>query len=238
MKICLWSGPRNISTALMYSFAQRPDTQVYDEPLYAHYLAHSDAHAYHPGAESVLACMEQDGTKVVANMLAEQPKPVVFYKHMTHHLVELDWDFMKDMTNVILTRDPRDMLPSYAENIEHPTMHDVGYAKHLDLLQYLETRGLPTPIILDSKFIQNDPEGVLRKLCEQLGIPFTEKMLRWKAAPLPEDGVWAPYWYKNVHKSTGFKPYQAKTAPFPEHLKPLLTECLPIYEKLQALALR
>lgn len=233
-RICLWSGPRNISTALMYSFAQRKDTTVVDEPLYAHYLTSTDAHTYHPGAEEVISDQQNEGEQVVQNViLGEYETPVVFFKNMTHHLVDLDWSFMEKTVNVILTRDPRDMLPSYAKQVEHPSMRDVGYAKHLELLDYLTDLGQP-PIVIDSKEVLMDPEGKLSEICEDLEISFDEAMLSWAAGPRPEDGIWAKYWYHNVHKSTGFQPYKPKTEPFPEHLENLLQECEEIYNKLVA----
>ncbi|MFH5833212.1 sulfotransferase family protein [Halalkalibaculum sp. DA3122] len=231
-RICLWSGPRNISTALMYSFAQREDTTVVDEPLYAHYLTSTDADEYHPGAEEIIADQLNDGEQVIRDVIfGEYETPVVFFKNMTHHLVDLDWSFMKETINVILTRDPRDMLPSYAQKVEQPTMRDVGYAKHLELLEYLITLG-QEPLVIDSREVLINPEEKLSEICDTLEIPFDRAMLSWPAGPRPEDGVWAKYWYQNVHRSTGFQPYKPKTAPFPEHLKELLAECEPIYEKL------
>lgn len=230
-RICLWSGPRNISTALMYSFAQREDTCVYDEPLYGHYLSQTDADEYHPGAEEVLESMENDGQKVVDWMMGPHDKPVVFFKQMTHHLVNLDRSFLDETINVILTRDPKEMLPSYAKQVKNPSMRDVGYAQHLDLLQYLQERNSKFAV-LTSKDVLIDPPQTLSKLCDAIGIPFDEAMLSWEKGARPEDGVWAKYWYQNVHESTGFKPYQPKTEPFPEELKPLLEKCRPIYEKL------
>lgn len=236
-RINLWAGPRNISTALMYSFAQRPDTVVYDEPLYAHYLSKTPAQAYHPGADEVLANMENDGKKVVRMMQEEHRQPVAFFKQMTHHLVELDWSFMHNMQHIILTRDPRDMLPSYAKQVATPSMVDVGYAAHLQLINYLENIQKPF-VVLDSKSVLQDPKAILSKLCLRLGIPFTASMLKWPAGARPEDGVWAHHWYASVHQSTGFAPYRPKTAPFPTQLMPLLKECLPIYEQLAAMAVK
>ena len=152
-RICLWSGPRNVSTALMYSFAQRNDSLVFDEPLYAHYLSKTPARAYHPGAEDVIAMMENDGQKVVDDLiLGDHSKPVLFLKHMTHHLNDLDWSFMDHTVNVLLTRDPFDMLPSYGAVVETPSLRDVGYKLHLELLEYLQSRG-QNPPVLDSKQI-------------------------------------------------------------------------------------
>jgi hypothetical protein len=230
-RICLWSGPRNISTALMYSFAQRSDTQVFDEPLYAHYLSQSDAHQYHPGAEEILATMENDGEKVVEMMMAPHSKPVVFFKHMTHHLFDIKLDFLKECINVILTREPKPMLVSFDKVIPNPTMQDVGYAAHLMLMDQLERIG-QKPIVLDSKDILLNPRETLTNFCEDIGIPFEDSMLSWEAGPIPEDGVWAKYWYANVHRSTGFAPYRKKEIEFPERLEPLLEKCQTIYEKL------
>lgn len=233
--INLWSGPRNVSTALMYAFAQRSDTLVFDEPLYAHYLSSSNARDYHPLAQEVLDSMENDGNKVVEMMLGNTDKPVLFFKQMTHHLININWDFLPKMINVILTRDPTEMLPSYAKEIENPTMADVGYAMHIELLEYLEANELPV-IVLDSRSILEDPENQLRKLCAALAIPFEKSMLKWEAGPITQDGVWAKHWYGNVHKSTGFQQYEPKTDPFPERLKPLLNECLPLYERLKRIS--
>ena len=231
-RICLWSGPRNISTALMYSFAQREDTTVVDEPLYAHYLSTTDAKDYHPGADEVIASQETDGQKVVDEIiLGEYDTPIAFFKNMTHHLVNLDWSFMEETVNVILTRPPEDMLPSYAKQVKNPTMQDVGYAKHLEVVQYLKAID-KKPIIVDSKDILQYPQSRLRELCGTLGIPFDEAMLKWPAGPRKEDGVWAKHWYHNVHRSTGFRAYKSKNEPFPEELEDLLEECQEAYEKL------
>jgi len=230
-RIFLWSGPRNISTALMYSFAQRNDTIVSDEPLYAHYLSHSSAKPFHPGADEILSKMETDGEKVIERMLGPQQKSVSFYKNMSHHLIHLDWKFMEAGSNIILTRSPEEMLLSFSKVIDQPGMEDVGYAMQMKLLEFLQTKNLPF-VVLDAKKVLLDPEGQLRKLCEILGIPFNERMLRWSRGPIPEDGVWAKYWYKNVHLSTGFQPYEKKKIVFPDQLLPLLDECQPIYESL------
>jgi len=230
-RICLWSGPRNVSTALMYSFAQRSDCLVFDEPLYAHYLRHTEADEYHPGAREILSSMENDGEKVVEMMMGSHEKPVIFFKHMTHHLFELNLDFLKDCVNVILTRDPKEMLVSFDKVIPNPTMQDVGYEAHLMLMDQLERIGQKA-IILDSKEILMDPETALTKFCHAIGIPFDKSMLSWEGGPISEDGIWAKYWYANVHKSTGFQPYREKEIDFPERLEPLLKDCRKIYDKL------
>jgi len=187
IRVNLWSGPRNISTALMYSFAQRKDTTVFDEPLYAFYLANSKAKEYHPGSDEILRSMENDGNKVVEMMEGAHPTSVVFLKHMTHHLLDLDRSFMENMVNVFLTRDPKEMLPSYMEQVESPTLADVGYAAHIDLMEYLKKIGKKV-IVLNGKNILLNPKKVLAELCEKIGIPFDESMLSWEAGARPEDG--------------------------------------------------
>ncbi|MBO6794501.1 MAG: sulfotransferase family protein [Balneolaceae bacterium] len=231
-RICVWSGPRNISTALMYSFAQRKDTTVVDEPLYAHYLTSTPADEYHPGAEEVIADQENDGQTVIEEIVfGDYDTPVVFFKHMTHHLVDLDWNFLKDTINVILTRDPRDMLPSIVNQIPNPTMQDVGYAAHLELLNYLQDIG-QSPLVIDSKEVLMNPRKKLTEFCEFAGIPFDEAMLSWEAGARPEGGIWAKHWYHNVHKSTGFQAYQPKEVPIPEHVEALYKQCLKHYKRL------
>ena len=236
-RICVWSGPRNISTALMYSFAQRADTRAVDEPLYGFYLA--ECGAEHPGHGELRDQLDPDGGRVARDViLGDCDRPVLFLKQMAHHLVgDLDWSFMQRTVNVLLARDPEQMLPSLNVQVPGPTMRDAGYDKLARILDYCEDAGQQVPV-LDSRDLQNDPEGVLRQLCERVDIPWDPAMLSWPAGPKPYDGPWAPYWYHNVHRSTGFSPYKAKTAPFPGELKPLLAKCMPIYERLSALAIR
>ncbi|WP_430467869.1 sulfotransferase family protein [Winogradskyella ouciana] len=236
-RICLWSGPRNISTALMYSFAQRSDTKVFDEPLYAFYLRHHpEAHSYHPGAEDILETMESDGDKVVNMMLTNTEKPVLFFKHMTHHLLDLDRDFMKETVNVILTRDPKDMLPSFDKVINNPSLHDVGYELHIELLDYFKKHDIPFTV-LDSRKVLENPRKTLQRLCDFAKIPFDKNMLSWQPQQREEDGLWAKFWYHNVHKSSGFQKYKPKEKPFPEHLNELLNQSQPHYNKLLRYAL-
>ena len=231
-RMCLWSGPRNISTALMYAFAQRKDTKVFDEPLYAYYLKnHPEAKKYHPGSELILDTMENDGDEVVKMMFDNSEKPVLFFKHMTHHLLGLKRDFMRNTINIILTRHPKEMLPSFDKVIENPTLNDVGYALHVELIDYFKTQNIPF-VVLDSKKVLLNTERTLQKLCEFAEIPFDTNMLSWQPQQLIEDGIWAKYWYKNVHQSSGFMMYKEKKEAFPRHLKPLLNECLPYYDEL------
>lgn len=231
-RICLWSGPRNISTALMYSFAQREDCRVFDELLYAYYLKHHpEAQKYHPGSDEILKTMETDGDKVVESMLANSEKPVLFFKHMTHHLLDLDRTFLNKTINIILTRNPKEMLPSFDKVIKNPVINDVGYALHSELLTYFQENNIPF-VVLDSKKVLLNPKETLQKLCKKIDIPFDENMLNWEPQKREEDGVWAKYWYDNVHKSSGFQAYKPKSEPFPNHLNALLKECEPHYQKL------
>lgn len=235
-RIFLWSGPRNISTALMYGFAQRSDTKVYDEPLYGYYLSHTEAKEYHPGSKEILDTMDHDGNQVVRMMLAPKEKLVVFFKNMCHHLLDLDRSFMEHGENVILTREPVEMLSSFGEVIENPQMHDVGYKAQVELLHDLIARRIPVTVV-DSKTILMDPSRQLELLCRKLEIPFDPAMLSWSAGTREEDGIWAPYWYANVHRSTGFAPYKPKERPFPEKLSSLLGECQPYFQELMTYSL-
>lgn len=231
--INLWSSPRNISTALMYSFAQRPDTTVVDEPLYAYYLANTNSEAEHPGVAAIMASQSADGNEVVDKVIMgdHYPTPVVVHKQMTHHLLDLDRSFLHQCDNVMLIRDPRAILASYTKVIQQPTPFDIGIPQQDELYAYLKKHHLLKAIV-DARILLQNPRDILQKLCNQLEIPFTEQMLSWTAGALPEDGVWAKYWYSNVHSSTGFKPYQEKVIELPAHLEEIARECQPAYEML------
>ncbi len=234
-RICLWSGPRNVSTALMYSFAQRGDTRVIDEPLYAHYLRVSGA--AHPGRENVLVQQDSDGEQVIEDViLGPCSKPVLFVKNMAHHLVDVDWTFLSKTTNVILTRDPVDVLPSLARKLGAVSLPDTGYEIQVQLARHLEAVGRQA-VVLDARQLQSDPPGVLAQLCDSIGIAYHDSMLHWPAGPRPEDGVWADIWYHDVHMTTGFAPYRPKRTPFAAELLPLLNACRPLYAELLARAL-
>jgi hypothetical protein len=214
----------------MYSFRQRPDTVVVDEPLYGHYLHTSDAE--HPGAGEVLDAMDNDGERVVREViLGPCGRAIHFFKNMAHHLPGLDPAFLDDITNVLLIRDPTEMLPSLARQLSTPTLRDTGLREQVFILDAILARG-ERPVVLDARELLLDPPGVLQRACTALGIPFEEAMLSWPAGPKPEDGVWARHWYHNVHASTGFAPYSPPQDEFPAHLEPLLQQCLPLYGRL------
>lgn len=220
----------------MYSFAERSDTRVVDEPLYAHYLRVSGV--AHPGRDEVLGAMETDGERVVHEViLGPCDRPIMFMKQMAHHLVELDRAFLDHTVNVLLIRDPREVLASIVHQLPEPTLADTGLAVQSELLDQLEARGQP-PMVLDSRELLLDPAGVLAELCERIEIGFESGMLSWPAGERVEDGVWAPHWYANVHKSTGFQPYRPKREPLLERLEPVFEECRPHYEHLYRRSIR
>ena len=236
-RICLWSGPRNVSTALMYAFAQRSDTEIIDEPFYAHYLyTKYGAQAFkstHPGTAEVMASMSTDGAQVIEQViLGACEKPVLFMKQMAHHLLNIDLSFLQHTHNVLLIRDPREMLPSLAKVIGTPTLADTGLKTQYDLLNGLRAAGQTLPI-LDARLLLENPSNVLSQLCERLELQFERSMLSWEIGGNPADGVWAPYWYQNVHRSTGFAPYRPKSEPFPTELEAVLEVCVAYYKDLR-----
>ena len=234
--ICLWSGPRNVSTALMYSFAERPDTRVVDEPLYGHFLRVTGT--VHPGGDEVMASVDCDGDRVMRTLLAGSPDnpDILFLKQMAHHLVDVDRQFLEKTKNIFLIRDPEQMLPSLTIQLPNANLADTGLKMQWELYEDLVAAG-QTPAVVDSRELLLNPAEVLRQLCEHLEIPFLNTMLSWEAGAREEDGVWAPHWYHAVHRSTGFSVYRHKDD-FPAQLGPLLAECAPWYEKLYDRAFR
>lgn len=237
VRVSMWSGPRNISTTMMYSFAQRTDTEVIDEPLYAHYIRQVPD-LDHPGTDEILATMDNDAERVIANLVGDGGSPVRFYKNMGHHLTGLDdWSFLSRLENFILTRHPRDVIRSLSAKMAAPVLRDLGYSFLTDIVGWLEGRGIE-PVVVVSSDLLGDPAGVLEALCAVLGITWDEAMLSWPAGPRPEDGCWAMHWYRNVHSSTGFRPYHPNPEPLAPRFEPLLAEAMPYYERLLAYRLR
>jgi hypothetical protein len=221
----------------MYSFAQRGDCAVVDEPLYAHYLVNQPTRAIHPARDEILASQPQDGGVVVDWMLHHNfGKKAVIFKQMTHHLVELELDFLPKMVNVLLIRDPRAILASFSKVVDAPTAEDVGIPQQIRLFRKLKSVG-GLAAVLDARKLLLNPEGVLSSLCDRIGIPFQPEMLGWEAGPRPEDGVWAPHWYGNVHQSTGFQPFREKKYDLPPALEDIATHCTPLYAEMLAEAL-
>ena len=237
MRIHLISGPRNISTALMYSFAQRADMSVVDEPFYGYFLEVSGRQ--HPGREDVLATMPTDAQEVIAKtILANYPTPNVFFKNMAHHLLgEVDLAFTTECTNIFLIRDPKKLIASLALVIDKPELLDTGLALSAKLFWQMKEQSGKTPVVINSGELLKNPEKYLAAVCEGIGIPFDKAMLSWPAGPRPEDGIWAKYWYTSVHESTGFAPQRSEERELPQELIPLYEEALPHYEFLNTYAI-
>ena len=231
-KICLWSGPRNISTALMYSFGNRNDTAIIDEPLYGFYLKKTKAKEYHPSAEEIMHSMECDGEKVIQNLLAFDEKPIFFIKNMTHHLLDLNLDFLSEMEHVILTREQVAMIQSFSKVIESPKANDLGYEDHLKLIETFKERNVLFHVV-DSKDILDRPEQRLGDLCQAVGIPFSKAMLHWPKGARKEDGIWAKHWYHSVHESDSFqKPMKKQESEPRESLKELIKNSQLLYQQI------
>ncbi|MEM9710985.1 MAG: sulfotransferase family protein [Actinomycetota bacterium] len=230
LRINMWSGPRALSTAMMYAWAQRADTTVVDEPLYAHYLRVSGR--AHPGRDEVLAAQEQDGSVVVRDVLLGQfETPVVFFKQMAKHLVGLDRRFLAAGPNVLLTRDPVDMLTSLQVQLPDADLDETGFVELVEILDATLAAG-EEPIVVETRALLADPPGVLAALCERVGLAFDDAMLSWPAGPKSADGVWARHWYAGVHASTGWEPYARKDVELLPSLEPVLRAATPLYERL------
>src|SRR5262245_60596948 len=228
----MWSGPRNISTAMMRSFGARRDTHVVDEPFYAAYLAR--ANVDHPMQQEVLASQPVDWREVVQGLLADPPaaRPIFYQKHMTHHMLpgfSLDW--MKECRNAFLIRDPELVLASYTVKRGEVALADIGFVQQAEIFAREADRLGKAPPVIEGIDVLHDPTGVLSKLCAALGIPWTEQMLSWPAGRRETDGVWAPAWYDAVEKSTGFGPPPAEKRPqLSDELRRIADEARPHYE--------
>ncbi|HET9333010.1 MAG TPA: HAD family hydrolase [Gemmatimonadota bacterium] len=235
VRIAMWSGPRNISTALMRSWESRGDTAVWDEPLYAHYLAETGVE--HPGRDEVIRRHESDWRKVVERLVGPVPegKTIFYQKHMAHHLLPgVDREWLDRVRNAFLIRDPREMLTSLIRVTPEPTLADTGLPQQWEIFERVaERRGAPPPVV-DARDVLEAPEAVLARLCESLGVPFKRAMLSWKPGPRATDGVWARHWYAAVEASRGFQPYVPRTDSVPERLADLHAECEAVYRRLHA----
>jgi hypothetical protein len=232
-RIAMWSGPRNISTALLRSWGNRPDTVVCDEPLYAHYLLKTGV--AHPGADEVIRSQENDWRQVVAWLTGHVPegKAVFYQKHMTHHLLpEIDRGWLDRVTNAFLIREPREVVTSFVRIAGTPRLEDTGYPQQLEIFEHVRRRIGRVPAVIDARDVLRDPPRLLRLLCAALDVDFTEAMLSWPPGPRETDGVWAKYWYDAVLKSTTFQPYRPKDDPVPPHLAGLLERAEEIYRQL------
>ena len=233
----LISGPRNISTALMYSFGNRADTDVVDEPFYAYYLEKFNV-THHPGTNEILKSMSSDAAQVVDDLKKSRSVNYFFIKNMAHHLCEFDYRFAYEAQNIFLIRDPSKLIASFSKVISEPCALDIGLIREVELYDELVKNGKYTPIVIDSGELLLNPRQVIGKLCERLAMPMDEAMLNWEAGPRIEDGVWAQYWYANVHKTTGFSRKVTTPSKLKGKLLELYEEVLPYYEKLYAIAIK
>lgn len=226
MVINLLSNPRNCSTALMYSFRQHHLIDVIDEPFYARFLSHSGKE--HSGREDILQS-QVSKLKDILNLIDEQDN-IVFLKNMAHHLIDLDWSFLLPWKNVFLIRNPKEMIYSFSKVIEHPTHDDIGIKQQAEIAKFFLNNNHDYQVIDSGELLKN-PVSVLKQLFKSLEIPFDQAMLEWPSGPKPEDGVWAKYWYENVHQSTGFQQPYKKEIHLPEGSHDLLEECQYIYNQ-------
>jgi hypothetical protein len=233
LRLAMWSGPRNISTALMRSWGNRPDTFVCDEPLYAYYLKTTGVP--HPGADEVIRHHENDWRKVVAWLTGPVPggRSIFFQKHMAHHLLpEIDRGWLSRVTNAFLIRDPREMLTSLIKVTPRPTLADTGLPQQVEIFKLVEAATGEIPPVLDARDVLDDPPRLLRLLCERLRVPFSDAMLSWPAGPRDTDGIWARHWYKEVETSTSFRPWRPRPDPVPDELTGVYEACLMHYNDL------
>ena len=229
----MWSGPRNISTAMMRAWENRGDTAVCDEPLYAHYLAVTGRR--HPGAAEVIAAGPVDLQEAIARLLGPVPggKPIFYQKHMTHHLLPgMGRDWMGELTHCFLIRDPRQALTSLLKHVPDATLADTGYPQQAELFEAVRRSTGATPPVLDSVDVLNDPRRMLGLLCGALGVAYTDRMLAWPPGLRATDGIWAKYWYKEVETTTSFQPYRPKHEQVPEAFGGLLRECEAYYRQI------
>jgi hypothetical protein len=230
----MWSGPRNISTAMMRAWENRGDCVVSDEPLYAHYLAHTGLE--HPGASEVIAAGDADWRHVVDTLTGAVPgdKPLWYQKHMTHHLLpHITRDWVYSLDNVFLIRDPAEVVCSYLKKRDSVSAEDIGLPQQLELFDSVSQRSGTAPPVIDADDFLRAPEAQLRALCQRLQIDYVDRMLHWPAGPRDSDGVWAPHWYDAVWRSTGFEPFHAREIALDANAARVVEHCRPMYEAMR-----
>jgi hypothetical protein len=238
VRVAMWSGPRNISTALMRSWENRPDTVVVDEPLYAAYLARTGID--HPMREEVIDSQPNELANAVATLSLPLPTghSVHYAKHMSHHVSrDMDLGWTLGFRNVLLIRDPAEVVASYVRARESCEPDDIGIPQQGWLLELWDEHDLDVPIVDAGDFLRA-PEAHLRWLCERLGIPFSDRMLSWPPGPRASDGVWAPHWYAAVWASTGFEPWRPRETSLSDHDAAVAEACRPTYDALYARRVR
>lgn len=239
VRIAMWSGPRNISTAMMRSFASRPDCAVVDEPFYAAWLFETGKD--HPMRNEVIASQPTDWRQVVRKLTGPVPdgRAVFYQKHMTHHLLDhYTWHWLKTVTNCFLIRDPAAVLASYTAKWEDLKAEDLGFHQQKRIFDWVVSETGQTPVVVDAADILRDPASALSGLCAAVGIPWTDAMLGWEPGPKPYDGVWGAHWYGAVNASGGFAPYKPREVEIPDRLMPILDACRPLYEAMRDHATR
>jgi hypothetical protein len=235
LRLALWSGPRNISTAMMRSWGNRPDTFVCDEPLYAHYLNATGRD--HPGAREVIAAGETDWRRAAAWLTGPVPegKTIFYQKHMTHHLLpDMGRDWLGALTHGFLIRDPRAVIVSYIKKNRDPTVEDLGFVQQAAIFDWVRERTGVVPPVLEAHDVLDAPEAMLRRLCAAVGVGFLPAMLSWPPGLRPTDGVWAAHWYPEVETSTSFRPARTEADPVPARLRGVYEQCLEPYQRLYA----
>jgi len=235
IRIAMWSGPRNISTALMRSWEARGDTYVVDEPFYAHYLHETGAD--HPGRDEIVETYETDWSRVAAWLTGPVPdgKRIFYQKHMAHHLLEgMEGDWLEGLRHAFLIRDPREMLTSLVRITPNPTLEDTGLPQQARLFERVRERTGRVPPVIDARDVLESPSRVLSRLCTALGVAYDEAMLSWKPGLRETDGIWAEHWYGSVVESTGFQPWRPKPDEVPDHLAEVHAACREIYDRFHA----
>ncbi len=234
----MWSGPRNLSTAMMFAFGARKDCHVWDEPFYAAYLAATGLE--HPMGDEILRTGEQDADMVIAACLAAPPngKAVFFQKHMTQHMIApFAQSWINDMTNIFLIRDPARVISSYVVKRENPTLDDIGFRQQLEIFDAVCQKTGTAPPVIDSHDIRNDPAKTLQKLCAKIGLRYDPRMLNWPKGGHPASGVWHAHWYGAVNQSTGFAGPEAALPQIPAELHDVWEGAQRYYDRIKKHAL-
>ena len=239
IRIAMWSGPRNISTAMLRSCENRPDTFVCDEPLYAYYL--NETGIEHPGKEEIIEKGKTELGELTKELVEMNSKnrEIFYQKHMTHHLLpNIERGWMRKMRNCFLIRDPKDVILSYSKKRSEFTIEDIGIIQQKEIFDYVTKIEGKRPPVVDSKDVLKNPKKILEALCEKLKIPFYEEMLKWPKGERDTDGIWGKYWYHKVITTTEFGRYQPKNETIEGDFEEIYKKCLPYYEKMYEMRIK